>query len=73
MLIIDSKFEIIKIIDVFLDDSQIVGNIFRIFRKAIMILTNDELHKGKITSEMSHKQYNKELKVIKNNNYNLLI
>ena len=38
-----------------------------------MILTNDELHKGKITSEMSHKQYNKELKVIKNNNYNLLI
>ena len=35
MLIIDSKFEIIKIIDVFLDDSQIVGNILEYLEKLL--------------------------------------
>ena len=48
----------------FLDDSQMISNIFRLLRKVIMIMTNDVLHIGKDTNNMTPKQYNKELKVI---------
>lgn len=64
MHIIDSRFEIIKIIEEFLEDSQIISNIFRLFRKVLVVITNEELHKGNTTDKMSVKLYNRELKVI---------
>ena len=63
MFIIDSRLEIIKIIEVFLEDSQIIGNIFRLFRKAVMVITSQEFQKGKITNDINPKQYIKEIKV----------
>jgi hypothetical protein len=39
--IISSRIAFLKLADLFMSDSQIVGSIFRIFRKAIQVLTNE--------------------------------
>ncbi len=55
--------EILKIIDIFLEDSQIISGIFRVMRKAILIVTNEEYQKGR-TNDTDLKKYNRESKVI---------
>lgn len=39
--IISKRIYILRLIDCFMTDSQIIGSIFRIFRKTVQVLTND--------------------------------
>jgi len=61
MTIIDSIFDFIPSLKIFMDDSQIVGNLLRLIRKSVIIVTNEEFNKGKT------KDFPKEIKKLKVN------
>ncbi len=41
ILIVYKRMSVLRLIDNYLSDSQLIGSIFRIFRKVIQVLTND--------------------------------
>jgi len=59
--ILSMRNEILKLIELMIDDTQFISSALRLFRKTILILTNENAPKE--STDISPKQFARELKV----------